>query len=605
MRTGLAAAALVALAFAHLPFARTDARDGRAHFDFTYDDADFVTTNGSIRSIGSALAAFARPFPPDQPERGLYRPLTNLSYAVDYALFEDDARGYHALQVALYALVALLVFSLARALLSSELAAFAVALVFTVHPVHCEAVDSIAARSELLALGFALASWRLFHASSLPGAPRRRGLEGLSALAYALACLSKETGALLPAVLVLFLLARDGAPDGAARFARRAFDATAIHIAVLLLYLAARFHVLGGLGPSAPVLAGIDLETRIITMGSVFAEYLRLSFVPTTLQLDFYYQQAIGVPSEWTLRAAFGWLGIACLLGAFASACASVLRGARTSIDDARGAAIAGLGTFFVFLAPVSHVVGIGALMAERFLFAPSFGLVLCAVALARLAGQRWIPRERARVGAAALALAALAAAGTARSVARAAEWRDGVALWESASRAAPRDYRSYSNIATHWIARGELDHAEQALLRALALEPGDRAVLANLAVVHLERGDLDAAEAIQRELLSRNPNDFVAIYNLGQIALRRFDATRALEHFERARALNPNFAQAAPLIAEVSEKIEKARQFVEDNERAAGATNDPKLLLTYARACRIIGDVACAEAAEARANQR
>ncbi|MCA9512087.1 MAG: hypothetical protein KC560_15350, partial [Myxococcales bacterium] len=349
-----AAAALVLCAFVHFPFARIDPRDGRAHFDFVYDDADFVTTNASIRSIPRALEAFAQPFPPDQPERGLYRPLTNLSYAIDWAAFGESARGWHVVQTVLYAAVVLLAWALARAWFPGELAPFAAALVFAAHPVHAEAVDSLAARSELLALGFALASWRLFDASTRPGAPRARALGALSALAYGAACLSKETGALLAAVLVLALLARDGAAGGAARFARRAFDAVSLHVAVLLLYLAARLHVLGGLGPAAPVLAGIDLHTRIVTIGAVFAEYARLLLAPTTLQLDFYYQQTIGVPDAWSLRAAAGWAAIALGLGTFGLAATRALRGAPTALDTPRGAAIAGLGAFFVFLAPVS-----------------------------------------------------------------------------------------------------------------------------------------------------------------------------------------------------------------------------------------------------------
>ena len=66
---------------------------GRA--DFSYDDRDFVETNQSIRTLAGALAAFGEPFPPHQPQRALYRPLTNLSYAFDHAIWGEQARGYH------------------------------------------------------------------------------------------------------------------------------------------------------------------------------------------------------------------------------------------------------------------------------------------------------------------------------------------------------------------------------------------------------------------------------------------------------------------------------------------------------------------------------
>ena len=53
---------------------------------FTYDDEDFFVRNQSIRSLGSALRTFISSFPPNEPESGRFRPLTNLSYAVDAAL---------------------------------------------------------------------------------------------------------------------------------------------------------------------------------------------------------------------------------------------------------------------------------------------------------------------------------------------------------------------------------------------------------------------------------------------------------------------------------------------------------------------------------------
>ena len=149
----------------------------------------------------------------------------------------------------------LLVYALASAMFGAASATAPIAaLLFAVHPVHTEAVDTISGRSELLALGLSLASLLVFLRATPAGSPQRRKAAAASAVLYALGCGAKETAVLLPAVLVLHLLARDGAPRGAIAFARDAFDRVSLHVGVACLYLALRLHVLGALGPANPVL---------------------------------------------------------------------------------------------------------------------------------------------------------------------------------------------------------------------------------------------------------------------------------------------------------------------------------------------------------------
>jgi len=572
------------------------------HSDFVYDDIDFVTRNASVQSPGGAIGALLSPFPPSQPERGLYRPLMTLSYALDFSAFGATPRGYHVVNALLYGGVVCLVYALARRYFgTASLTAFAAALLFAVHPVHCDAVDTVSGRSELLALAFSIASLLAFlRAEPSPDErslrPRRRShwLGAASGALYALGCLSKETAVLLPAVLVLHLLARDGAPDGARAFVRRALDRTGLHIAIACLYLALRLHVLGGLGPQAPVLADIGPLARASTMGTVFAEYLRLLVFPNVLQLDFYYQATLGVPRTPTAQSVVGWVGIALLGGGSLAACVGALRDGRSSLASPRGLWIAGIGTAFVFLLPVSHLLGIGALMAERFLFAPSLGLILFATGLAAHGLRAFVANPGRRRAIAATVLVALTAAGGARSALRAAEWRDGVELWGSLARLTPDDYRPYTNVAVHWIGRGELEQAERALRRALELEPDDAASNLNLAVVLLAQGEDDAAEAIHRGLLEQNPNDFNAWFNLGLVELERNRVASALEHFERTLAIHSNFEPARRQAASARTRVEAARRFIHERRAMARTSSDPDFLATYARACLIAGDQTC-----------
>jgi len=521
-----------------------------------YDDADFVARNSSLRSPGAAARALLAPFPPDQPERFLYRPLTHLSYAIDYALFGDDARGYHVTNALLYAAVVLLVRRLALAYRMSGGAALATALLFAAHPVHAEAVDAVAGRSELLSLLFSLCALLLF----------TRGLRSpggggaalwASAAAQALACLAKESAAVLPGVLAVQVAALGSPPrPGEAREWLRRFRVLRPSLIVLAAWLALRTAVLGGFSPEAAPLAGSDLSTRLLTMGSVFLVYLRLLVFPDPLQVDFYYQALVGIVRRPTFGSLLGW---ALLLALAALALELALRQLRPGPPGEpagrrvrRATALCAFAIFFGFLLPVSQVVDAGVLAAERLLFAPSLGFVLLAV----LGGERAFSRVAApdlRRALAASLVALLASAGLARSALRAAEWRDPVRLWLSAERVLPSDPRVPSNLATAYLDRGDLAAAESALHRALALAPDAHFARGNLGLLRIAQGRLDEAAVIFAGLAVEEPGDVLAWTSLGRIEALRGRPEPARRHLERALAIDPNFEPARAMLRQLS----------------------------------------------------
>lgn len=532
-RAGGGAALLAATLMVHAPL---DA-------DFSYDDNEFVVANQSIRSIGGAVVALARPFPPEQPERGLYRPLTNLSYAFDHALWGSEALGFHAVNVALYAVVVLLVERLAWTYLGSAGFAFAVALLFAMHPVHCEAVDSVSGRSEILALLFSLTSLLFFLRATRGEASRLGALLG-SAAAYALACASKETGVLLPAVLAVHAWSlAPPRPGSGPRVWLRGLRPLAAHGAVLVTYLLLRGSVLGRFAPAEGVLRESDLVGRLATIGTVFLVDLRLLIWPD-LEVDFFYQAMVGRPEALDAVALVGWVAIATMgVGALRLA-RRHFAASGPEVDRERAAWLCAASIFAVTLLPTSHVVDFGALLAERFLFAPSLGFVL----LVALGGRRLLAHLPAALrprAATAVLVAVLAGAGAWRSHARAAEWRDPALLWSAAARSLPGDKRVHTNLAAVLIERGELTAARAAIGRALALDPDYRSALGNLGAVQLEEGKLDEAAATWGHLLELEPDDFMTWYNVGRLELQRGNAELAARNFQRSLDLNPNFSHA------------------------------------------------------------
>lgn len=538
----------------------------REHAEFAFDDRDFIEANQSLRSAAEAVAALLAPFPPDQPQRGLYRPLTSLSYAFDFWLGGGDARSFHRSNVLLYGAVVALVYCLALAYGRSSAFALALALVFAVHPIHCEAVDAIAGRSELLALFFSLLSLlaylRWLRVTNASRASFAGAWLAASAAAFALACASKETGAVLPAILAVHAWVGVRSQPGV-RERSMALLGLTLHAGVLLLYFAARFAALGAFATSEPLLRGLPFEIRLYTLGSVFLEYLRLLVFPRVLELDFYYQQVIGIATGATPRSLAGLT----LFAAAAAALAWLLLQAaapRAPGQARRGALPAlmacALAIFLGFLFPVLHLLDIGALMAERFVFAPSLGFLLLATLIGGAALERLIVEPGRRRAAAVALIGVLTLAGGLRSAARAAEWRDAASLWVAADRDLPNNAAILSNLAAVRISRGELGAAAALLERSLVHHPELAETLGNLAGVRMQQGRLEEARVVYESLIARAPDDFVTWNNLGVLETRRGRFADAVPFFQRALAINPNYSEARRNLEATERQIEAER---------------------------------------------
>ena len=118
------------------------------HNPFVYDDYHTVVANTSIQSVANLRAMVLH---------DVKRPIVNVSYAIDRALWGPAPLGFHVTNVLLHMLNVVLLFHLAlRGWRATGSAAFAAAALFAVHPMMTEAVGYISGRSELLCATFFL-----------------------------------------------------------------------------------------------------------------------------------------------------------------------------------------------------------------------------------------------------------------------------------------------------------------------------------------------------------------------------------------------------------------------------------------------------------------
>ena len=281
-----------------------------------------------------------------------YLPVRDLSVLTDFALFGDAWAGHHATNLLWYLLSCSLLLSLFRALLSDSRLAWLAAAIYTVHPLHVESVAWLASKKDVVSLVFfigGILAW-------LRGGWR---WGALSVLCLGLAYWSKNTAITLPAILVVLSLLH-------ARQSPRRLGwwlQWIPHGLVALAGLALTLHVGGLVSMMSPERAPTAWGVFTIEV-QVILQYLWMIAFPLELSLSYVEPQAAGLTEPRVL------LGLAAM-GALLTL---ALRWKKHPV------AALGILWFFITLLPVSQIVPIQNLMADRYLLLPSAGLILAAV---------------------------------------------------------------------------------------------------------------------------------------------------------------------------------------------------------------------------------
>src|SRR5688500_3810486 len=167
---------------------------------FAFDDVYIIEKNKAIQSLARWWELAVGSYWP--PERGgdLYRPLTMLSFALQWAAGGGSPLPFHITSILLYAVVCVAFYRVVVVLLPLPAAWLAAAL-FAVHPVHVESVGNVVGQAELWAALFMLLAIGAFLRARLRGVFSVKDA-GVVALFYVLGLLSKEHSIVLPAVLL-------------------------------------------------------------------------------------------------------------------------------------------------------------------------------------------------------------------------------------------------------------------------------------------------------------------------------------------------------------------------------------------------------------------
>jgi len=511
-----------------------------------WDDEENFLANPHYRGLGWTQIRWMFSI----PHTGPYVPITWLTLGLDYVLWGTKPAGYHATSVIFHTLNAVLVYALARRLLTAAVpgreaairwGAAAAALLFGIHPLRVESVAWISERRDVVSGCFVLLTVLAYltaGARGVAGRLERRWFWAAVGL-FSLALLSKPIAVGLPAVLVAldcYPLGRmaDGGTSPLRRFLRLSIIEKAPFLAVggVVAALAVAVGKMHGAVTSLEAL-GVAERLAISSYGLIF--YLSKTIAPWPLSPLYTLFYPV---SPWSAMYALPEILVVLVTAA---------------LVWLRRRWPAGLIAWVSYAALLFPVIGIfhnGAqIAADRYTY-----LACLSWALLAGAGIAWcldagaaarIGRgvASAAVGATVLIIVSLMGL-TVRQI---GVWRDSVTLWRHAAAVEPE-----SDVPIFYLGWALTDarrfdearaHFERSLARVPDSLPWLRAqFMLQLGIVEERAGNPLAAESRYREALTLDPAHPVARIRLGALLFDRGQRAEAEREWARVLALFPEW---------------------------------------------------------------
>ncbi len=499
---------------------------------FHFDDLHSIEYNTNLRSLANIPHFFIDPGTFSSQRQGtMFRPLLLSSYAVNYALHGNWVPGYRVVNLLIHAGCAAMFFVLVIRYGGSRKMAWAMGLLFLIHPLHGEPINYISSRSDLLVSFFYLLALALV-------VSRPWG----SGLAYAAALLTKSVAITLPVAVIVW----DWLRQSSSRLGRR-FVGTLLLLSGLYLAAIVANRFLTTSLAKAPRSFDLNLWTQL----KALVYYLWLFCMPHKLSVEHPFAVARSLSDPAVLLSVLVLLSL----------------GGLALVGRRRVEALAF--AFFVLVLMPTTLMPLNILVSERRSYLASAGLVAIAVwSWGRFA------QRRPRAGWA--AAAATCVFMTMMVWARNPVWSSDISLWQDAVAKGPGMFRARANLGLAYAKKEHWQQAIEELEKALAIKGDYADAWVELGNIYHKLGRLELAERAYRLALECNPSLEGVYYNLGNLALGRGELELAIDFYRQTLERNPDFANAYNNLGQALEKEgdlgEALRQYQE------AVVRDPEL---------------------------
>jgi tetratricopeptide (TPR) repeat protein len=482
----------------------------------SFDDGLLIYDNPTVKEV--SFHAVVRAFTTYDPE--LYVPLTLLTYQGEHLIAGFHPFIYHVTNLLLHILNASLVFLFVRFLFADRRVAWIAAILFTVHPLHAEAVAWAAARKDLLATFFALLSLNAYCFYRRTNGARAYG----ASIAFFLA-------ALLSKVVVLFLpfvlLAIDFREKR--RLSRAVFleKAPYFFLSAILLIVA--------LNGKAEQIGETTFFQKILMAGKSTMFLLEKFIAPVHLSVIYPFIGSITLSSTafsipWivlTMIAIVVLISLRTTREFFFAALFAAFFLAPSLVNFSKGGALYIASDRYLYLASVSLFSMIG------------FFLVSWIDAATTAKGAR--SRERTVQ----FIVGIVACFFVIGAYHQSKVWANSETLFRYVLTYYPDSFVAHNNIGNVYRRDGLNEKALEEFEAAEKLQPNNAAVHTNIGVVKRLLGRTDEAIQEYETAMQLDPSYVDAPYNMGYLFMQSGDEQKAEEWFKRAIAAQPSHVRS------------------------------------------------------------
>ncbi len=486
-----------------------------------FDDVSQITENDKIKSLSNIISFFTTEV--WSGIRGAtssyYRPLFTLSLAVDYFFWGEQPLGYHLTNMLLHFFAVLALYFLGLKLLKHSSAALFAAALFTVHPVHAEAVAWISGRNEMLSAIFMFSSLYFY----ITYRQTKKTTNILFSLAlFFLALLSKEMAITLPLIILAYEFCFE---TGRVR-TKLLFPA--IYALSVIPYIAIRMSVVKDIGLSYTQ----PLLWRVSTSPSLIIENLKHLIFPFNLKVLYdipiiktFFTAEVLIPALILLIIFFG---IIMLLK-----------------SDRR----AGFPFLFLFISmlPISGLPAIiqqPAPVADRYSYIPSAGFLIAAgygfFVLSSLWDKNKLPQFYKKYHLLTVLALTIVSIFALLNFQRNFIWKDKLTLMQTMVKDAPNSAFAHYSLGIGYDSLGNLENAAEQFEKAIQLQPDYFEAHNNLGIVYDQLGRTENALREYHIVLKLSPDNFRVRNNLGILYEKKGDHDSALREYQTAIRIDP-----------------------------------------------------------------
>jgi tetratricopeptide (TPR) repeat protein len=494
---------------------------------FVFDDIPLVLDNHFVKHIEKFPSYFFSSI-----AKIPYRPLRMITYAIDYQFTGLNPVGYHVSSIVFHVLTTLVLYFTIFALTGKSRVAFFAACLFAVHPVHTDSVAYISGRRDILSTLFYLLGFYCFLKARQKDKSR---LLILALAAYLFALASKEMAVTLPAICFLYDLL-ENLPEGESFF-KRCSTALTQSISRYKLYyfsflvpaiLFTCYKVLLESPSNKVGYYGGSLYIQILTVGKILIYYIKLLFFPINLIADYSFNS---FPLSTSFFEPTTFLSF-CTLCFLAALSIKLLNKNKTMVFA--------LLWFFITLLPVCHIIPHHELLAEHYLYLPSFGffLLIALVLENTLTFSTW-RRSILLVFVFVILLFAT------RTFYRNFDWKNSYTLWSKTVSTVPNCVRAINNLGIEYYKRKDYEQAKSMYQRALKIQPAYEKAYYNLGNVYRVEQDFASALAMYQKTAQLNPKNFLNHNNLGNAYAMQGLYEQAAKEYQLALKYKPRYAEA------------------------------------------------------------